>query len=181
MELEQFGITDLTLMDGERIDSAFNLAGEHSGDSNGTSGVMLLTDQRVIHLQGKDKHLKAVFASIQDIDAVEITAEHEGNAAFVWGALAFLVAILLFFVIDHPLGKAAAPLTVALMGLYLIVDRVTSSGRPLVIFKMGSSHVECDLRRDRESSDIYAFINRLFQLKAERASYVSRASHFAPR
>ena len=177
MELEEFGITDVSLIDGERIDSAMDLSKDGNTNSGDGPDVMLLTDRRVIHLHGIGKRRNAVFASIQDIDGVEISVEREGTGAFLWAGLAFLVAITLFFAIDHAVGRVLALTTVALMGAYLIVDHRTAVGTPVVIFKAGSSQLECTLKSDGASSDIYVFINRLYQLKDEN----SRARRFAPR
>ena len=180
MDLDELGFRDVSLMEGERIDSALRLGGD--GNSGGEPQVMLLTDRRVIHLQGNGKTRKAVFASIQDIDAVEIGAEHEGSSAFIWAALAFIVAIFLYIVIDQSFARIAAPIAVGLMGLYLIVDQFLSSGKPFVVFKAGTSQLQCDLTGDPSASDIYPFINRLFQLKERTDSGgASRPDRFSPR
>ena len=122
----------------------------------------------------------AVFASIQDIEAVEFGVEQDGRGAFIWAALAFLVAILLYIVIDHSIGRIAAAGTVALLGVYLVVDQLTTSGRPVVIFKAGSTQLRCDLETEGASEDAYTFINRLFQLKLENGPDGShRAGRFA--
>ena len=178
MELEQYGLADAGLIDGERIESAINL-GEDSDDNK---GVMLLTDRRVIHIHGDEKNRQAVFASIQDIIVVEVTMEREGMGAYVWAALSFLVALLLWRVIDNALGSVAAALLVALMGVYLIVDRVLSPGNPVAVFKTVSSEFRCELSGENVSPEIYDFINKLFQSKSESvANTRSQVNHFAPR
>ena len=177
MELARFGITDVSLIEGEHIDSALDLSKDGNKESADSPEVMLLTDRRVIHLHGSGKRRKAVFASIQDINGVELTVEREGTGAFFWAGLAFVVAILLYFAIDNAVGRVLAPITVALMGAYLIVDQRMDSGTPVVIFKVGSSQLQCALHSDGASSDVYTFINRLYQLKEA----TTRGRRFAPR
>ena len=176
MNLDQFGHADISLMDGERIDSSLDLS---PGDN---AGVVLLTDQRVIHVRGNGKRRNAVFASIQDVDAVEVTFEQEGYGALVWAALGLFVAVLLYLGIDNSAYRIVAPAVVAAMSVYLIVDRLTTPGRPLVIFKAGASQVRCDLEGDPTASEIYPFINRLYELKAANSSNgIHQSNRFAPR
>ena len=182
MQLDELGFSDVSLLEGEGIDSAVDLAGDRRRGGGDNPEVMLLTGQRVILLQGNGKHRRAIFASIQDIDAVEFGHEREGNSAYVWAILAFIVAMTVYFVIDNAGWRIAAPIIVALMGVYLIVDHMMSPGKSLVVFKTGSAELRCDLRSDSASSDIYAFINRLFQLKNENGyERFSRAGRFSPR
>ena len=182
MELDQFGFEDFSLMDEERLESALVLESEDGQDSAENPAVMLLTDKRVIHINGNGKHRKAVFASVQDVEAVEVAVQKEGNGSFIWAGLAFFVAFFLFFIIDNSLGRVAAPAVVALMGVYLIVDHLTSPGKQLVIFKTASTQLRADLKGDGASKEVYAFINRLFQLKSENGSDAfSRVNRFAPR
>lgn len=181
MELEQFGFKDISLMNGERVDSSLRLAADGAGDSSIEPEVLLLTDRRVIHLQGNGKRRRAIFASIGNINAVEVSVAKDGNGTYVWAALALVVAVLLFIVIDNTIGRIVGPLVVALMGIYLIVDQRLSPGRPMLTFKAGSSELRVELKSEQASSDIYAFINRLFQLKEQRSHgnyYNSRP--FAP-
>lgn len=182
MELDQSAFGDIRLMEGERIDSALNLTGKNSGDPASGPQVMLLTDRRIIRLDGNGERRKVSFASIQDVDTVEISAKQGGKGAFIWATMAFIAAGLLYPVIPHALGRAVAVGITALMGVYLVVDRLMDPGRPLVIFKAGSSQLWCDLNGDQASADVHVFINRLFELKAEDGSdNSSRANHFAPR
>jgi hypothetical protein len=179
-QLAQFGFDDISLMDGEHVESSLELADD--SDDSAEPEVILLTDRRVIHLGGNSNRRKAAFASLSDIAIVDVTTQREGIGAFIWAGLAVFVAFMLWQVIEHPLGSAAAGIIVALMGVYLIVDHIMTPGRPVVTFKVGSAEFRANLKGERASSDIYAFINRLFQLKDENGlgSY-SRSKHFAPR
>ena len=170
-------------MDGERMDSELDLAGDGARDRANAEHVVLLTDRRVIYLDGKHRPRRAVFASIEDVDAVEIAEEDEGLGAFVWAALAFVAALFLYFVIDNFAGKISGTVAVALLGVYLIVDRLISPGRRVMVFKTGPADLRCPLKKgDRPADDIYPFINRLFELKAASGSDgLERARRFAPR
>lgn len=179
MQLAEFGFENIALLDGETIEATLELDDEEGGTSN---EVILLTDRRVMNLNGNPKSLKAAFASIRDVEVVDIAIEREGIGAFVWAGLAFFVAIMLWKVIDHPLGSAAAGLVVAAMGVYLIVDHIMTPGRPVVTFKTGTSEFRADLKSERAVSEVYPFINRLFQLKDDSGpTRYSSPSHFARR
>ena len=106
MEIARQGFDDVQLMEGERIDSSITLAIGGEGDES--PEVLLLTDSRVIHLNGTGKRRTAVFASVDDISTVEIFTERAGMGVYVWSGLSFMVALLLWRVIDNPIGSVAA-------------------------------------------------------------------------
>ena len=178
MELDNIQLGEFSLMAGERIDTALDLAGDGSEDMGDAADLVLLTDKRVIHLHGNGRNRRAVIVSIQDIHAVEIGSVKEGSGASVWATLGFIVAILLYVVIDHSVFRVAAPVAVALLALYLIFDQLFSPGKPLVLFNAGMSQLRCELKSRQASSEIYPFITRLFQLKGENDS---PPRPFAPR
>jgi len=178
---DQFGFRDFALLEGETIEAAIDLAG---GGRNGLVArpeAMLLTPQRVIHIEGNGRRRRAVFASLQDIDAVEIGYQREGNGGFIWAALAVVVAILLYFVIDSTPGSIAAGVIVTLMGAYLMVDQILSPGKSQLVFRAGTSEVRCQLKANPSSDDIQAFINQVFQFKADSHRDYARGDRFSPR
>jgi hypothetical protein len=165
--MEKLGIRDVTLMDGERIEASLNLGDGRPDLSSRDTDALLLTDRRIIHLHAKSPGRKAVFASLQDINAAEIRTESNGYSGYVWGGLAFVVAALLWQVWDQPLVSPLAAAAVAMMGVYLIVDHKLSPPRMRATFQAGSATLECEVN-DRASEEIYPFVNRLFHLKEER-------------
>ena len=182
VDIEKTGFGDVSLMDGETIDSAISLTAGLNGDYARDPDVILLTDKRIIRLTAEGRRHNAVFVALQNIDAVEITTQREGYGAFLWGGLSFFVAIMLWKVWDHPLGSGLAAAAVALMGVYLVLDRIFSPGTVQASFKAGSSQVMCGLKSDQASRDIYPFVSRLYQLKSRVAEDGTRgAGSFAPR
>ena len=167
-------------MEGERIDSVLNVRGENEGGK--VSDLVLLTDRRVIHVQGNSRDRRAVFASVEDIEAVEIGSEREGGSGFIWAGLALLAAVLLYFVIDHSVGRIAGAAAVASLGVYLAAEQILTPRRSTALFKAGSSEIRCDLKGDLAKTEVYAFVNRLFQLKSGvSVDLTSRPDGFAPR
>ncbi len=144
--------------------------------------MVLLTDRRVIHARN-GRRRKAVFASIQDIDAIEITQEQHGAGTFLWAGLAFFVAIILYLMIDAALTRTLAAAVVAVMGIYLLVDQLLLPGKPLVIFRAGGVRLEIALKSDDVPANVYAFVNRVFELKDDSGpnGVFARAQRFAPR
>ena len=182
MELGEFGFGDVRLMEGERLDSALDLRKRNSGVFTDGPAVMLLTDQRIIHLHGNGRGRQAVFASIRDVDTAEIATEREGHGVFIWAGLAFIVALFLYFVLaDYSTFRLVGSLAVAAMGVYLIADHLAGPGSSLLVFKAGASQVRCGLSSKRPLEEVYTFINRLFQLKSKDDNRGStRISPFAP-
>ena len=178
-DTREFG--DLTLMSDERVDSAFDLERGLAADGQDASEVILLTNKRVIHLNGHGERRRAVLVSLRNVDAVEITTEREGFGAFVWAGLAFVAAALVWVVWDSSLAPIGA-LVVAAMGVYLIVDRTLSPGNAYAVFSTGSSQLRFGIGSSLPSKDIYDFVNRLFQLQSEDASQrAPGAIRFPPR
>ena len=165
MELEKLGLDDFGLIDGERVDTALNLREGQEGEDAAAPNVVLLTDRRVIHLNVNGRTRKAVFASLQDVEAVEIAGERRGYGGFIWAGMAFVVAIMLWRVWDHPVGSFLAAVAVAMMGVYLIVDHLLTPGVTSATFKAGSSQLRFGIDGPQASAEVYAFVNRLFELK----------------
>ena len=141
LQPDQLGIQDFDLLDGESVRAHLGLSEVGVNGAASQPDAMLLTETRVIHIQGNGRRRRAVFASVRDIDSAEIGHQHEGYGAFLWAALSFVIAALLYFVIDNQMGSIAASAIVAAMGIYLVVDRVLSRGRSLLIFSAGGSEV----------------------------------------
>ncbi len=181
MDLAEYGFADVDLMDGEHVDTALDLAGGGGFRNNSVRRLLLLTDRRVIHLDGKTQNHRAVFASLENVDAVEIAEEVEGSGAFVWAGLAFVAALFLYFVIDNVAGRISGTVAVVLMGAYLIGDRLVSSSPLIMVFRAGPAELRCGLNNDRALDDAYPFINRMFELKSDAGSPAARTSRFAPR
>ena len=142
VDLEKLELEDLTLIDGEQINTALHLTDDHSDGNSTATNVVLLTDKRVIHLNANGRTREVVFASLQDMDTVEIASERRGYGGFVWGALAFLVALLIWRVWDHPVGSVAVAVVIALMGVYLIVDQWLMAKILKATFNAGSSRLQ---------------------------------------
>ncbi|MCH8063609.1 MAG: hypothetical protein IH861_14030 [Chloroflexi bacterium] len=180
MEIARHGFDDVQLMEGERIDSSITLA--LGGEKDESPEVLLLTDSRVIHLNGTGKRRTAVFASVDDISTVEIFSERAGLGVYVWSGLSFIVALLLWRVIDNPIGSVASGIIVALMGVYLIADHLMSAGTSVATFKTSSSQFKVELKGEGDSyENVYFFINRLFRMKQSGSKGAQDPGKFAPR
>ena len=173
---------DVKLMAHEEVQKSLG-ASEGDGPANGNRNVVLLTGRRVIHVSGAGANQKTSFAAIEDIGAVEITRQSVGGySAFIWAVLAFFVSVMLWRVIENQTLSIVAAAVVALMGVYLIVDRLLSRGEHALVFKAGGAEIQCVLKGDGDQSEAEALIARLFELKAERSSpQHARANTFSPR
>lgn len=165
VSLSQFGFDELSLLEGEHVEMSLDLT-DGSLDSPNTE-VLVLTDRRLMYLDGNRKNRLASMASVQDILITQMLTEKEGIAPFIWAGLAFLVGIMLWRVVDHPLGSAAAGIVLGLMGVYLIYDRLTSPGKTILVFGAGVSEMKVEVRNEEAQAELDALIHRLFQLKEE--------------
>ena len=183
VEIKVAEMKGLTLMDEERIDTALDLRdGIRGGEADGTDD-LLLTDRRLVHLNANGRRRRASFVSIQDITAIDISSERKyGIGAFLWGALALFVAVMVWRVWEHPVGSALAGLAVAGMGAYLVIDRLMSPSNVRAIFRAGNAELHFNIDSPSAARNIYGFVNRLFQLKDEAAaSSARRPRTFSPR
>jgi len=144
--------------------------------------VILLTDKRIIHISGSEVDRRLAAAAIEDIGIVEITRHSAGGySAFIWAALAFFVSFVLWrFVIDNQTIAIGAAAIVALMGVYLIFDRLTSRGGHILSFKANGAAIQCQLSEGGDQAGTEALITRLFELKEQRSN-PRHAQSFSPR
>ena len=175
-------MSDFNLMPNEQVQQSLGVD-DTDASNDSRRNIVLLTDRRVLHIVGAGPNRKTSYAAIEDISAVEITRQSAGGyGAFVWAALAFFVAAMLWRVIENPTLSYAAAAIVTLMGIYLIVDRLLSRGEHALVFKAGSAEIQCALKRDADNSEAETLITRLFELKEERSKpQYGRAKSFSPR
>ena len=179
---QQRNLPGLNLMAGEEVQESLG-ADEGLEPKNANRSSVLLTDRRIIHISGSGSNLKASYAAIDDVSVAEITRQSvEGYSAFIWAVLAFFVAAMLWRVIDNQTLSIVAAAIVALMGVYLIVDRLLSRGEHALVFKAGGAEIQCALKGDGDQANAETLIARLFELKDERSKpQYARAKTFSPR
>lgn len=175
--LERFGLDNVSLLEGETVDRALNLG--EDGDTDGS--FLLLTNRRIIHIFGPQKARSATFASVRDVDVVEVTHLTEGNGAYYWAAAAFVVAFFLWRMIDHALGSLGAAAVVALMGVYLIADKLLSPGKSVIVFRVGSREFNAYPAGDDAIASAFEFANHVFEAKESTQTEGSTDRPFAPR
>ena len=175
MGTEKVDLGEFALMDGERVDFTLHLRdGVADADAKGTDDLML-TDRRLIHLNVNGRSRRASFVSIQDITAIDISSERAGGlAGYLWGGLALFVAVMVWRVWDHPVGSVVAAVSVAGMGIYLVLDRLLSPSGVRASFRAGTAVLQLSIRSPKAAGDIHGFVNRLFQLKDEGGDRASR-------
>ena len=180
--LEQGRVRGVTLMAKEEIQASLGISeGEDSNDGDGE--VVVLTDRRVIQITGSESRRRTSFAAIEDISAVEINRQPTGGyGSFVWAGLAFIVSAALWRIIENQTISIGAAIIVAIMGVYLIYDRLTSGGEHVLVFKTSGAEIRIDLNGEQNQVAAEALTTRMFELKADRSlSKYARANSFAPR
>ena len=108
--------------------------------------------------------------SVQDVESVSVRLVFpEGIGPYVWAALSLVMSVILYSYIEHDLGRIAVPLIVMAMGAYLVLDRLTEKGRPLLALKAREAEIHWPFDYDTESREVYDFINSLYRVKRESA------------
>ena len=174
--LDGAGPGTLTLMDGERVHTAFHLKEGLGSPAENGSDMLYLTNRRILRLHANGRSTRAEFASIADVETVDVSKEKQGPSGFVWGFLGIVAALLLWLVIDHPVGSLAAAAIVALLGAYLIADRITRHTTAQVTFATRSAQLRVELKGGRAISDVYPLVARLYQLKGATEKETPRPS-----
>ena len=176
----QDGSIPVSLMSGESVQAS---VGRFEGAGSRECDVLLLTDRRIIHVSHSNADNGIAIAALDDIGVVELTQWPAGSyGAFIWAALAFLVAFMLWRVIESQWLSVGAAVAVALMGVYLIVDRLMSRGERALVFRASGGELRVELTGAERQSEAETLTARLFELKEERASTrQSHASRFSPR
>ena len=176
------GMDSAALMPGEEVQKSLGI--DEGGSSNSHSkSIVFLTDRRIIHISRTGSNQRTSYATIEDISAVEITRQSvEGYSAFIWAVLAFFVSAMLWRIIENQTLSIAAATVVALMGIYLIVDRLWARGEHALVFKVGGAEIRCALKGSGNQPDAEALVTRMFELKDERTRpQFTRAKTFSPR
>ena len=167
------------LMAGERIGRSISSTSMNGRTSNRHESSLVLTNTRIILVSGSGDGAKVVMASLDDVDAVEITSINEGYGAFIWAGLSVILSIVLYGIIGNEAAKIIVPVLVLAMGGYLVVNRLFLTGGPAAIFRTGASEITWSFRSDNESQQVREFIIDLYRLKTDQDASASRT--FAPR
>ena len=170
LDLEEFGLGEMTLLDGERISAKLDANDQGGRRSSSDPGSLLLTTSRVIHITGEEGRRQTTMISVQDVESVSVRLIFpEGIGPYVWAALSAVMGLILYSYIEHSIARIAVPLIVLAMGAYLIVDRLTARGRPMVVIKARDAEIHWSFDHDRESKRVYEFINSLYRQKRQSA------------
>ena len=171
MDLEEFGLGEMALLDGERVSSELSVSQPSGRRPSSESDTLLLTTNRVIHITGEERRRQTTMISIHDVESVSVRLIFpEGIGPYVWAALSVVMSLILYSYIEHSIARIAVPLIVLAMGAYLIVDRLTTRGRPTAIIKARDAEIHWSFDHDKESKQVYEFINSLYRNK-RRSQY----------
>ena len=170
LDLEEFGLGEMALLDGERVSAKLNANDQDRRRSSSDPGTLLLTNNRVIHITGEEGRRQTTIISIQDVESVSVRLIFpEGIGPYVWAALSVVMGLILYSYIEHSIARIGVPLIVLAMGAYLIVDRLTARGRHTAIIKARDAEIHWPFEHDEESKRVYEFINSLYRQKRQSA------------
>ena len=168
MDLKEFGAGELRLLNGERIIDRLSASKRGGRQFPREPGALLLTNDRLIHLSGEDRKQRATMFSIQDVESVSVRLIFsEGIGPYLWAALSVIMSLMLYSYLEHSLARIAVPLVIVAMGAYLILDRLMEKGKPSAFFRVRESEIEWPFDPDKESREVYDFINSLYRAKRE--------------
>ena len=170
-EGEYIATVEAGLIDRTRILASLDL--RRGIQSNGSVGPesLVLTESHIMHVSVGPRQRNASIVAVRDVSVARVESERRGPGEYVWGALAVILGFLLWRVVEHPIASIAVGIAVAAMGVYLIADKIF---RPItsvvVLLSEDGQHLRCDLRGGKATADVYEFISRIYERKAEIAS-----------
>jgi len=170
--LEEIGFAEVRLMDGEQVATTLDLKKKPKGSKESkeaatSAELLVLTNRRVMHVRAASKSRESVLVSLADVFAFEV-ADHRPNSfgGYVWGAVAFIVAIAVWRVWNVDVLDVVAAVIIAAMGIYLIVDQMFAPSSLQATIRAGSSQLQVAVDHDAAES-VYAFANKLFETRGE--------------
>ena len=179
METARVEPTDLILLEGERIAVALETGAGNGNLWFGRHEALILTDSRIIHSSAGGRRRGTVIAAVRDVDSVEVTSVRPGVGAYFWAALAVVLSVVLYQIIEDGTWQIVAALAVLVMGAYLVVNQVLDSGEPTAVFRTNNSEIRWLFDAKKDSEAVYEFINRLYEVK--ESSLQGRNGTFSPR
>ena len=159
------------LVDRRRVLASLDL--RRGIQSNGSVGPesLVLTESHIIHVSVGTRQRNASMVSVRDVSVARVESERRGPGEYVWGALAVVLGFLLWRVVEHPVASIAVGIAVAAMGVYLIADKIFRPATGVVVLlSEDSQQLRYDLRGGRATADVYEFISRIYERKAEITS-----------
>ena len=171
-------IGDISLIEGEQVDSTISLNGVRGKERSDT---LVLTDRRLIHVGAAGRSRTASFVSIDDVTSVEVTSTRRRSlTGLAWAAAALLVAAAVWSMWDHAIFSALAGAVLAGMGIYLAVDRLWGHDSVQATFRSAQEQIgiSIDDAGGEAGAQIDTLTTRLFELKDASEP---GARKFAPR
>ena len=181
-EENRYDFREIAFIKDEMVDSVINLANGNGNVSDDERNVLLLTNSRIVRIQSsKQKKIRRVeYVNLQDIQAVHITEIHD-YGGFVWGIIGLIISVYMWQTWNHPILSTILPTIVFCMGTYLSIDHWLSFGRLNIIFKVGSSKMDCQIHTPKINGHIQTFMNRVFEIKNSGSGNYQAGRIFAPR
>lgn len=168
----------ISLLEGEQVDSTISLDGLRGRDRSAT---LVLTDRRLIHIGADGRNRTASFVAIADVTSVEVTnMRRRSLTGLAWTAASLLVAAIVWPILDHPVFSPLAGAILAVMGIYLAVDRLWGYDSVRATFRSAQEQIGISIEDagGEAGAQIHALTTRLFELKDEAGL---SARKFAPR
>ena len=171
-------IGDISLIEGEQVDSTISLNGVRGKERSDT---LVLTDRRLIHVGAAGRSRTASFVSIDDVTSVEVTSTRRRSlTGLAWAAAALLIATVVWSMWDHAIFSPLAGAVLAGMGIYLAVDRLWGHDSVQATFRSAQEQIgiSIDDAGGEAGAQIDTLTTRLFELKDASEP---GARKFAPR
>ena len=170
VQLDKLGFSGKTLMDDEAVDTSLSLKHGLVPRPDKDSQLLLLTNLRVIHLSRRGRRSEVSFASLKDVQAVDISISMRDYSALVWSILALIVGVLLWQVVNSTVASVILGIAMGLIALFFLGEFWLSAEKVTITFRAGSAQIRGHLGSRGASSRAYAFVNRFFQLRGSQDS-----------
>ena len=168
---ERRTVKGIALLEGEEpLLTLHSRNGLLSGPPPEEDDFLLLTNRRVMGRVREGERERYAIASLEDVEAVEITTHTRDSGALAMGGLLTLVGLvagaLVYSFGAHILISLVVAATIAGLGLLSLSKYLFPEEPSTVAFRTAASDVRLPLHSERAVQDASALASHFFQLKA---------------
>jgi len=136
-------------------------------NKNEFSDTLLLTNKRLIKIKKEKYKTQLNIIPIEDVQEVECNSILPNSKSMIWSITAFLTGLLLYLAFKETMLGILFFLFLISLGIYLIVDHLSSKKYQKLIFKTISNNITIEYTIDKDRLEFNAknYIQLFFKLR----------------
>lgn len=169
MNLESWGFPEFSLLETEKVVLTLGRRTGINASPSPDKELMLLTDQRIVHLTQRRRLSHAHIVDIEEINGIELKPEGKNSGTFLIGFIGILVGLLAWLFI--PSTSNLVPIVgfvVMVAGSILALLVVASPEKCVLLLQAGPSQIHMEVPANIGVKGIAEFMNRVYIIKERR-------------